>query len=49
MGIEPYLYFALHPFVFYNQALVVFILTLLIGIIPVYKVFKLKVNTALRA
>ena len=49
MGIEPYLYFALHPFVFYNQALVVFILTLMIGIIPVYKVFKLKVYTALRA
>lgn len=49
MGIEPFMYFSLHPFIFYNQALVVFIITMLIGIIPVYKIYKLKVNQALRA
>lgn len=49
MGIEPYLYFAIHPFVFYNQALVVFCLTLFIGIFTIIKVFRLKVNQALRS
>jgi len=49
MGLEPLMYFSISPFVFYNQALVVFFLTLIIGIFPVYKAFKLKVNQALRA
>jgi ABC-type lipoprotein release transport system permease subunit len=49
MGIEPYFYFSWNPPVFYNQALVVFIITIFVGIYPVYKAFKLKVNQALRA
>jgi len=49
MGIEPYLYFSWNPLVFYGQALVVFILTLAIAIYPIYKVYKLNVNQALRA
>jgi len=49
MGIEPYMYFSWNPPVFYGQALVVFILTLVIAIYPIYKVYKLNVNQALRA
>ncbi|MCD4788674.1 MAG: ABC transporter permease [Bacteroidales bacterium] len=49
MGIEPYLYFSWNPQVFYNQALIVFIITIFVGIFPVYKALNLKVNQALRA
>ena len=49
MGIEPYFYFSWNPQVFYNQALVVFLITIIIGIFPVYKALNLKVNQALRA
>jgi len=49
MGIEPYLYFSWNPPVFYNQALVVFLITIIIGVFPVYKAYRLKVNQALRA
>ncbi|MEZ5199594.1 MAG: FtsX-like permease family protein [Bacteroidales bacterium] len=49
MGMEPLMYFSISPFIFYNQALIVFLLTLIIGIFPIYKAFKLEVNQALRA
>ncbi len=49
MGMEPLMYFSISPFVFYNQALTIFILTLIIGIYPIYKAYKLQVNQALRA
>ena len=49
MGIEPYFYFSWNLPVFYNQAIVVFILTMIIGFYPIYKVSKIKVNQALRA
>ena len=49
MGIEPLLTFSWIPPVFYNQALTVFILTLLIGFYPVYKTLKLRIDQALRA
>ena len=49
MGIEPYFYFSIHPFVFYYQALIVFIIAIIIGIYPISKAFRLKINNALRA
>lgn len=49
MGIEPYMYFSWNPIIFFGQALVVLLLTLAISIYPVYKVYKLEVNQALRA
>ena len=49
MGIEPYMYFSWKPMVFYGQALIVFIIALVISAYPVYKVYKLQVNHALRA
>ncbi len=49
MGLEPRMYFTLSPFVFYNQAITVFLITLVIGIFPIYRAFRLKINQALRA
>ncbi|NOY37028.1 MAG: ABC transporter permease [Chlorobi bacterium] len=49
MGLEPVLAFSWQPFVFYNQAITVFVLTLLIAIYPLYKSFHLNVTTSLRA
>jgi len=49
MGIEPLLTFSWIPPVFYNQALTIFILTLFIGLYPVYKTLKLRIDQALRA
>lgn len=49
MGIEPLLTFSWIPPVFYDQALTIFILTILIGFYPVYKTLKLKIDQALRA
>lgn len=49
MGIEPFLYFSWSPLVFYSQALVVLAITLVIAIYPIVRVFRFKVNAALRA
>ena len=49
MGIEPFMYFSMALFVFYSQAITIFIITLVIAIFPVYKALTIKVNTALRA
>lgn len=49
MGIEPLLLFSWLPSVFYNQVIIVFIITALIAIYPVYRSGVLQVNVALRA
>jgi ABC-type lipoprotein release transport system permease subunit len=49
MGIEPLLYFSLNLSAFYNQAIIVLIMSIVIGIVPIYKALKLKINQALRA
>ena len=49
MGIEPYMYFSWIGKVFYNQVLTVFIITVLIGIFPLFGSIKLNVSQALRA
>jgi ABC-type lipoprotein release transport system permease subunit len=49
MGIEPLLLFSWLPSVFYNQVIIVFIITALIAIYPVYRSGVLRVNLALRA
>jgi ABC-type antimicrobial peptide transport system permease subunit len=49
MGIEPYMYFSRDLFVYYNQALTVFIITLVIALYPIYKAFTLKLNLSLKA
>lgn len=42
-GFEPLLPFSADPSVFYSQALLVMSLAILIGLFPVYKVFRLKI------
>jgi len=49
MGVEPLMKFSWMPSVFYNQALIIFILTVFVGFFPIYKTLKLKLNQALRA
>ena len=48
MGIEPFMHFSIQPNIYYIQALIVFIITLLISIYPMIKSFTLKLTTALR-
>jgi putative ABC transport system permease protein len=49
MGIEPFMYVTWLPSVFYNQAIVVFIMTALVALYPLMSALKLKVHQALRA
>ncbi len=49
MGIEPYMYFSWIPSVFYNQVITVFIITFLIGIVPVVTSYRFVLSKALRA
>ena len=49
MGIEPYMYFSMHPDVFYVQGIIVFIITLIIALFPIYKSFTINLIEALRA
>jgi len=48
-GFEPYMFFGTAPSVFVNQVLVIFIITLIISLYPIFKVKNLKVTNALRA
>jgi ABC-type lipoprotein release transport system permease subunit len=49
MGIEPYMYFSWLPSVFYDQVLIVFLMTAIVAIYPLFMAMKLKVHLALRA
>jgi ABC-type lipoprotein release transport system permease subunit len=49
MGIEPYMYFSWLPSVFYDQVIIVFVITAVIAVYPVFMANKLKVHLALRA
>lgn len=49
MGFEPIVSFTLAPSVFYTQALIILILSLLIGLYPIAHVSKLKVSKALHS
>jgi ABC-type lipoprotein release transport system permease subunit len=48
-GVEPYMYFSWLPRVFYNQVIVVFLMTAAIAVYPLLVSMKLKVHEALRA
>jgi len=48
MGIEPFMYFSIQPDVYYIQALVVFIITMIISIYPIIKSHTLQLTSALR-
>jgi ABC-type lipoprotein release transport system permease subunit len=48
-GFEPYMFFSTAPEVFWQQAISVFILTLIIGIYPIVSTLKIKVIKALHS
>lgn len=48
-GMEPYLYFSLNPSLFYNQMILVFIISIFISLFPIYNIARLKITKALRA
>lgn len=48
-GWEPYMFFSSEPGIFYIQAIIVLIITLLVAIYPVSKIFTMKEINALRA
>lgn len=45
-GFEPVLPFSTHPSVFYEQAVIVLVIAFLIGLYPVYKVFRINIMQA---
>jgi len=47
-GFDPYLYFSWHPRVFYEQVIIVLIITLVVSLYPIYSAKRLKVQDALR-
>lgn len=49
MGFEPAMYFSMAPSVFYEQALTIFIFTLIIGLYPILNIRKLRIMKALRS
>ncbi len=49
MGLEPVYAFSMIPSVFYNQAITVAVLILLIAVYPVINILRLNIATALRA
>ena len=49
MGIEPLMYFSWLPSVFYDQVIVVFIITVIVAIYPLISAQRMKVHLALRA
>lgn len=42
-GFEPVLPFSMSPSIFYTQAIIVFFIAFLVGLFPVYKVFRFKI------
>jgi ABC-type antimicrobial peptide transport system permease subunit len=49
MGFEPAMFFSMAPSVFYDQALTIFIFTLIIGIYPAVNIRNLDIMHALRS
>jgi ABC-type lipoprotein release transport system permease subunit len=49
MGFEPAMFFSMAPPVFYQQALTIFIFTLVIGFYPLLSIRKLKIVNALKS
>lgn len=48
MGFDPVMYFSSEPAIFYEQALTIFIFTIVIGMYPIMNIWRLRVIGALR-
>jgi ABC-type antimicrobial peptide transport system permease subunit len=49
MGFPAAMFFSMAPPVFYNQALTIFVFTLIIGIYPILNIRKLKIMNAIHS
>jgi len=49
MGFEPIMSFSMTPGIFYNQAITIFIFTVIIGLYPVFNIQRLSIHKALRS
>lgn len=49
LGLEPVFSFSWQPFIFYHQAITVFVLAFFIALYPLYKAYRLDVTQSLRA
>ena len=47
-GMEPYMYFSMEASLFYNQVIVVFLISAFIAVFPLRKIRRLKITTAKR-
>jgi len=48
-GMEPYMYFSMKSSLFYNQMILVFIISVFISIFPISNIHRLKITKAMRA
>lgn len=48
-GVEPILPFSMEPEVFYGEAQIVLIITIILALYPLWAIYKLNINTAIRA
>ncbi len=48
-GMEPYMYFSLKASLFYSQMILVFIISIVISVFPVYNISRLKITEAMRS
>ncbi|NCB06845.1 MAG: ABC transporter permease [Bacteroidia bacterium] len=46
-GMEPYMFFSMKPSLFYNQMILVFFISVLISIFPIYNIHRLKITKAI--
>jgi ABC-type lipoprotein release transport system permease subunit len=49
MGFDPALHFSMTPLVFYEQAIIVFFITMLASLYPLWRIRRMKIISALRA
>ncbi|KOH46725.1 ABC transporter permease [Sunxiuqinia dokdonensis] len=47
-GMAPYLFFSMKPSLFYNQMILVFSISLIISLFPIYNIHRLKITKAMR-
>ncbi len=48
-GMEPYMYFSLKASLFYGQMILVFFISLIISVFPIYSITRLKITDAMRS
>jgi len=47
-GMEPFMFFSMKPSLFYNQIILVFLISLFISIFPISNISRMKITKAMR-